>query len=177
MYEVLKHVIQSGRFVVNDMTEKINVLWAESRLTDEQRDELLNMMINYLDPSTEAPKLIGRVNTLEAKVKSLEMAVEELRAAIKIDPHEPEDPEKAVIPEWMPYDGISTNYQYGAVVTHNGKYYYNMLRDVQNVWEPGSAGVDERYWKEITKEEAEAIVKGETETTEPEEGQENNESS
>lgn len=30
---------------------------------------------------------------------------------------------------------------------------------IRDTWEPGAVGVDERYWKEITKEEAEAIVK------------------
>lgn len=71
---------------------------------------------------------------------------------------EPEEPTGIVIPEWEPWDGVSTDYQYGAAVTHNGKYWQNVLKGMQNTWEPGSAGVDERYWKEITKEEAESIV-------------------
>lgn len=37
------------------------------------------------------------------------------------------------------------------------------LAATQNTWEPGAVGVDERYWKEITKEEAEAIVKARNE--------------
>ena len=31
---------------------------------------------------------------------------------------------------------------------------------MQNTWEPESAGVDERYWKEIAKEQAEGILSG-----------------
>ena len=82
MYEILRRVIVSGRFVVNDITEKIDTLWAESRLTDQQRDELLDLMVSYLDPSTEAPETIERINNLEARVKSLETAVEALREVV-----------------------------------------------------------------------------------------------
>lgn len=168
----------SGRFVVNDITEKIDTLWAESRLTDQQRDELLDLMVSYLDPSTEAPETIERINNLEARVKSLETAVEALREVVQIEPSEPpetEEPSEVIVPEWTAWDGISSNYQYGDVVTHNSKYFLNVLQGVQNVWEPGSAGVDERYWKEITKEEAEVIVKGETKVTEPGEGEQQTE--
>ena len=39
---------------------------------------------------------------------------------------------------------------------------YSILKSsMQNTWEPGTTGVDERYWKEITKEEAEALLKAE----------------
>lgn len=75
------------------------------------------------------------------------------------------DPEEltVVIPEWEPWDGISTDYQTGAVVTHNGKYWQNVLDGMQNTWEPGGVGIDERYWKEITYEEAVSILSGEEE--------------
>lgn len=67
---------------------------------------------------------------------------------------------EATVPEWVMWDGISQEYQYGAVVSHNGRYWIDVLRDMQNTWEPGSAGVDERYWKEITKEQAEELISG-----------------
>ena len=165
MYEIIKRVIMSGRFVVNDITNKIDVLWAESRLTDEERDELLDMMVEHLNPSTEAPGTIERINNLEARVKSLEKAVEALRGVAQIESSElpeTEEPSEVIVPEWTAWDGISSNYQYGDVVIHNSKYFLNVLQGVQNVWEPGSAGVDERYWKEITKEQAEGIISGST---------------
>ena len=37
---------------------------------------------------------------------------------------------------------------------------------MMNTWEPGTIGVDERFWKEITKEQAEGILKGELEAGE-----------
>lgn len=68
------------------------------------------------------------------------------------------------VPAWEPWDGISDKYQYGAVVTYNGKYFLDVLYGMQNTWEPESPGVDERYWKEIAKEEAEAIISESTDT-------------
>ena len=49
-------------------------------------------------------------------------------------------------PDWEPWDGVSLNYQPGAIVKHNGKLWLNVLEGMQNVWEPGVA--DSRYWTE-----------------------------
>ena len=65
------------------------------------------------------------------------------------------------MPVWEPWDGISQDwYTYGDVVQHSEKYWIDTLRGMMNTWEPGSAGIDERYWKEITKEQAEGIISG-----------------
>ena len=167
MYEIIKAVIQSGAFVVSDITQKINALWVESKLTDEERQELSEMMIDYINPNTQAPELKElylqlreELGAVKEEVGTLKAEVAELKGTGGTEPGpEPE----ITIPKWKPWDGISTDYQAGAVVEHNGKYYQNTLEGMQNTWEPGSAGVDERYWKEITKEEAEALLKGEGE--------------
>ena len=155
MYEIIKVIIQSGNFIVSDITRKIDTLWAESKLTDEERQQLSEMMIDYINPNTQAPELKELYLQLKEEVAILKEEVAKLKGTGGIDP----DP--AAIPQWKPWDGISTDYQTGAVVEHNGKYYKNVLEGMQNTWEPGSAGVDERYWKETTKEEAEALLKGE----------------
>lgn len=68
---------------------------------------------------------------------------------------------------WEPWDGIAQEwYNYGDVVQHSEKYWIDTLKDMMNTWEPGTIGVDERFWKEITKEQAEGILKGELEADE-----------
>lgn len=37
MYEIIKSVIQSGRYVLADMLTKIDTLWVQSGLTDDER--------------------------------------------------------------------------------------------------------------------------------------------
>ena len=52
-------------------------------------------------------------------------------------------------PAWAAWDGISDKYQFGAIVSHNGKLWKSVYAG-QNVWEPGVAGINERFWVEYT---------------------------
>ena len=156
MYEIIKNIIENGAFRVSDLTNKIDTLWAESKLSDDERSQLVQMMVDYLNPASEAPELKEMYERLEARVATLEEEVKKLKG------EEPGGGEEGTVtvPAWEPWDGISDKYKYGAVVTHNGKYFLDVLQGMQNTWEPESAGVDERYWKEITKEQAEGIISG-----------------
>lgn len=161
MYEIIKSVIEGGAFKLNDLSNKIDTLWVGGKLTDEERENLIYLMPDHLNPATEAPQdyelLARQIADLKETVSSLSDRVTVLEGGET----EPEEPTGVVIPEWEPWDGISNQYQYGEVVTHNGKYWQNVLSGQQNVWEPESVGVDERYWKEITKEEVERLISGE----------------
>lgn len=160
MYEIIKSVIEGGAFKLNDLSNKIDTLWVGGKLTDEERENLISLMSDHLNPATEAPQdyelLARQIADLKETVSSLSDRVTVLEGGET----EPEEPTGVVVPEWEPWDGISNQYQYGAVVTHNGKYWQNVLSGQQNVWEPESVGVDERYWKEIAKEEAESLISG-----------------
>lgn len=156
MYEIIKNIIENGAFRVSDLTNKIDTLWAESKLSDDERNQLVQMMVDHLNPNSEAPELKEMYERLEARVATQEEEVKKLKG------EEPGGGEEGTVtvPAWEPWDGISDKYKYGAVVTHNGKYFLDVLQGMQNTWEPESAGVDERYWKEITKEQAEGILSG-----------------
>lgn len=158
MYEIIKNIIENGIFKVNDLTNKIDTLWAESKLSDDERNQLVQMMTDHLNPDSEAPELKELYGRLEARVSTLEAEVQALKGE---EPGSGEgEPGTVTVPAWEAWDGISNKYQYGAVVTHNGKYFLDVLQGMQNTWEPESVGVDERYWKEITKEQAEGILSG-----------------
>lgn len=158
MYEIIKNIIENGAFRVSDLTNKIDTLWAESKLSDDERNQLVQMMVDHLNPASEAPELKEMYERLEARVATLEEEVKKLKGE---EPGGGEEESGTVtVPAWEQWDGISDKYKYGAVVTHNGKYFLDVLQGMQNTWEPESAGVDERYWKEITKEQAEGILSG-----------------
>ena len=40
MYDVIKNVIESGRYELNDMLEKIDTIWIQGDITEEQKKEL-----------------------------------------------------------------------------------------------------------------------------------------
>ena len=165
MYDILKNKITSGNFTVSNMTETINTLYADGELKKEQRDELLQLMPSHSDPMSEAPEVKELYERLLEEVTALKETVAEQEKRIwnlENPGEEPEEPDPGVtVPVWEPWDGISQDwYTYGDVVQHGEKYWIDTLRGMMNTWEPGSAGIDERYGKEITKEQAEGIISG-----------------
>lgn len=111
-------------------------------------------MKEYVKPESEKPEqtelykqLLKKYNALEERVTKLE------NGGIA-----PEPPAGVEVPVWEPWDGISDKYQYGTVVTIDQKYYIDTFQG-QNTWMPGSMGT-EGLWKEISKEDAEAVIQG-----------------
>lgn len=154
MYEIVKNVIVSGNFKLKDMSKKIDTLWVQGDLTEEQRTELISLMKEHLNPESEKPEQIELYKQILAKYDALEERVRKLEnGEVK-----PEPAPSVEVPVWEPWDGISDRYQYGAVVTIDQKYYISTFQG-QNTWMPGSLGT-EGLWKEISKEDAEAVVQG-----------------
>lgn len=165
MYSILKSIIMSQKEPNDTLYHKINVAWANGDITDEEKIELEQLVFQYQNPQVQAPDLAGLYNRLSEKCNAMSDEIEALKASIEklqsgAEPDAPQE-DQVKIQKWEPWDGINNQYQYGAVVTHNCKYFIDVLQGMQNTWEPGVTGVDERYWKEITKEEAEALLKTE----------------
>lgn len=154
MYKIVKNVIESGNFKLADMSKKINTLWVQGDLTDEQRTELLALMKENVKPESETPEQTELYRQILEKYTALEDRVTKLENGGVA----PEPPVGVVIEPWEPWDGISDRYKYGAVVTIDQKYYISTYQG-QNTWMPGSMGT-EGLWKEISKEDAEAVVSG-----------------
>lgn len=154
MYEIVKNVIMSGSFKLEDMSKKIDTLWVQGDLTEEQRTELITLMKEHLNPETEMPEALQMCRALKEEVESLKERVIKLENGGVA----PEPPVGIEVPAWEPWDGISNKYQYGAVVTIDQKYYISTYQG-QNTWMPGSMGT-EGLWKEISKEDAEAVIQG-----------------
>lgn len=154
MYEIVRNVIVSGNFKLEDMSKKIDTLWVQGDLTEEQKTELISLMKEHLNPESEKPEQIELYKQILAKYDALEERVHKLEnGEVK-----PEPAPSVEVPVWEPWDGISDRYQYGAVVMINQKYYIDTFQG-QNTWMPGSLGT-EGLWKEISKEDAEAVVQG-----------------
>ena len=165
MYSILKSIIMSQKEPNDALFHKIDVAWANGDITDEEKNELEQLVFQYQNPQVQSPDLAELYNRLSEKCNTMAKEIEILKASVEKlqsgeESEEPQD-KPVKIPKWEPWDGISDKYQTGAAVKHKGKYYQNVLEGMQNTWEPGATGVDERYWKEITKEEAEALLKTE----------------
>lgn len=140
MKTILENVIRNGKMPLKEISERIDTMYVDGRLSAEERSALVELMHGNARAENEAPDWQTAFRALTARVEALEE---------KLGDGE----EGTAIPAWQPWDGLSAGYAYGAVVTHNGMYWRSTMMGV-NVWEPGAPGVDERYWRKVTEEEA-----------------------
>ena len=71
MYDVIKDVINTQRYMLADMLHKIDTLWAQGDLDDEQRTELIALAQDKADMSQEV-NVLARLEELEQRVRALE---------------------------------------------------------------------------------------------------------
>lgn len=142
MFELMKNVILSKKQSVDELTRRVNVFYAQGKLTDEEKAELDALVFENQTVDAEKGELDALYRTLVEKYNALEARVTALEGGEGGDAPGTE----GGYPDWEPWDGVSLNYQPGAIVKHNGKLWLNVLEGMQNVWEPGVA--DSRYWTE-----------------------------
>lgn len=138
MYNIIKSVLNSGNYKLSDMQHKIKKLYTMGDLTEAQMDNLLDMASGGVSPDAERPEVMVMLRSLSQRLDALEG---------RMNAPGGESGDEPVYPVWQPWDGISDKYQPGEIVCHNGKLWQSAYAG-QNVWEPGAAGVDERFWVE-----------------------------
>lgn len=78
MYEVIKSVINSGIYELSGLITKIETVWLESKITDEQKDELIqlareNADLSFsIDMKEQLVRIDKDMKALEARVVKLE---------------------------------------------------------------------------------------------------------
>lgn len=135
MYEIIRQVIENGGYKLAGMQEKIKRMYVLGDLTDAQMDELLALAAEGAASDAERPETIAMLRTLADRVSAIEERLGMNGSG-------------EVYPEWKPWDGVSDNYQPGAIVSHNGRLWQSVYEG-QNVWEPGTVS----FWVEYSAEE------------------------
>lgn len=77
MYDVIKDVINTQRYVLADMLHKIDTLWAQGDIDDDQRTELIALAQGNADMTQEV-NVLAKLEELEQRVKALETGSTEL---------------------------------------------------------------------------------------------------
>lgn len=147
MYNVIKSVIDIGGFKLADIQHKIKKLYALGDLTEVEMDQLLMIASNHVSFDAERPETLAMLQTLSTRMDAIESRLVALEGGNTES--EPDSGDVETYPAWAPWDGISNQYQSGAIVSHGGKLWQSTYAG-QNVWEPGAAGIDERFWVEYT---------------------------
>ena len=130
MYQIIKDVIKSGRYELADILRKIDTLWVQGDLTDDQRGELVELARDNADPAASYAPLQEQIEQTFAAIKALEERVAKLEAGETPEPA----PEPEEWPEWVQPTGAHDAYSTGDKVTFNGKHYTSLIDG--NVWSP-----------------------------------------
>lgn len=141
MYEIIKNVIQNGDFELSKILLKIDILWAEGKLTDDQKGELQALArtkasaFQEIDLGKMCLELEDRCNKLEERIEALETSKEP-----GVD--EPAEPEAPTEPEPF-FEG--KRYYNGDRITFEGKIYVcqNVPDGQCCVWSPSAYP---NYW-------------------------------
>ena len=82
MYEVFKSVITSGNYELSDMLTKIDTIWVQGQITDEQRTELINLARQNATPEQSYAPLAQQVDALFENVAEIAAEVESLKSRV-----------------------------------------------------------------------------------------------
>lgn len=139
MYKKIKEVIESSRFELSDMLKKIDTIWLQGDITEEQKTELVKLAQEKANPENSYAPLQEQIDnlfkitdTLQTEVKTLSDKVTKLEGG-EIEP----EPPSAEYPEYKQPTGSHDAYYKGDKVTFKGKKYICIAPDdYAVVWNP-----------------------------------------
>jgi hypothetical protein len=115
MYEVILNVIKSKRYELADMLTKIDTLWVQGSINEEQRNSLISDAQNnaMVENSIDVLKSLYELNR---RVAEVEKQLAELKTETDNDIHE----EETETPTYPPYV-VGKWYQNGDIVDFDGQ--------------------------------------------------------
>lgn len=84
MYDIIKTVISSGRYELSDMLKKIDTIWLQGGLTEEQKSELVELARQNALPENSHASLQRQVDTLFKNMEEMAAAIKANTDAITI---------------------------------------------------------------------------------------------
>lgn len=144
MYEIIKNVILTGNYELVDILKKINTVWIESNITDEQKKELDELARTNAKAENSYAPLQKQIDNTSARIDSLEKRIAKLEGVE--EPTEPTDE----YPEFKEPQGSHDAYNIGDKITYNGKKYVCKINGC--VWDPETYPAG---WQEVVEENIE----------------------
>lgn len=139
MYSIILSVINTGSFELTDILHKIDTLWLQGDIDDDQRTGLINAAREKADPSSSYAPLQEQVDKLADDLTALAARV----TALEGGGTEPADE----YPAYVQPTGAHDAYHNGDKVTYNGTRYICIAPDgVACVWNPDTYPA---YWQEV----------------------------
>lgn len=147
MFDNIKNLIKTKGFELKDMLKKINIVWLESMITDEEMKELKELARqNAIAENSYAP-LQEQINNIYSEMEAMKAEIKKLKGETG-EVTEPEEPiETDEYPEYKQPTGAHDAYKIGDKITYNGKKYICKLDNC--VWAPD---VYPAGWEEVVEE-------------------------
>ena len=131
MYSVIKDVLNKGSYELVDILNKINKLWEENTLTEEQRDELVNLARSNANPENSYAENTQQIANLWEYYQQLDIRLSNLENGQGgVEPTEPEEE----WPEFVQPTGAHDAYKERDKVTFQAKKYICQMDNC--VWNP-----------------------------------------
>ncbi len=126
MYQIIKDVIVLGTYDLNDMLKKINTVWIQGDITEEEKTELIKLAQDNAKPENSYKPLQEQIDNAFKRIEELEARIVALEGG--------EEPTPEEYPQYKQPSGAHDAYNTGDKVTYNGKK-YKCLTD-GCVWSP-----------------------------------------
>lgn len=135
MYQIIKAVIESGRYELSDMLTKIDTIWLQGSLSEEQRAELAGLARkhavsenSYASVRKQLDSIFANLAELAAAIKANTDAITVLQGGVVAPPAQEE------YPGFIQPTGAHDAYNTGDKVTYNGRHYICQVDGC--VWNP-----------------------------------------
>lgn len=136
MYDIIKNVIASGSYELTDILKKIDTIWLQGALTEEQRTELIELARASADPENSYAPLQSQIDTLYTNMTEMGKTILSLADKItKLEGGSVTPPETEEYPAWVQPTGAHDAYTTGDKMTYtDGKRYICQMDNC--VWGP-----------------------------------------
>lgn len=150
MYKILKTVIDSKDFKLEDILYKISKMYVESKITEEQKSELDELARSHAKAENSYASANAMIAELFERIKAVESEIDALKNkdTTTEDTEEPEPVDE--YPAYVQPSGAHDAYVTGDKVTYNNKKYICKMDGC--VWAPD---VYPAGWEEIIEESVE----------------------
>lgn len=139
MFDLIKQVIESKDYKLEDMLYKINKMYIEEFITEQEKTELDNLARENADPVNSYAPLQKQIDNLYIKISDLENRVNALENV-----GDTEEPETEEYKEFMQPTGAHDAYNIGDKIIYNGKKYICKIDGC--VWSPDAYPA---AWEEV----------------------------
>lgn len=143
MFDLIKQVIESKSYKLEDMLYKINKMYVENFITEEEKTELDNLARENADPVNSYAPIQKQIDNMYIKISNLENRVNTLENIGGTE----EPGEEDEYPEFVQPTGAHNCYNKGSKITFEGE---KKICNIDGcVWSPDAYPA---AWEEVTNE-------------------------